>query len=342
MTTYRDSGVDIDAGQSAVNMIQKVIQKSYGSNVLSGADSFGGMIDVSYLKNMKRPVLVASTDGVGTKTKIAVAMKKFDTIGQDLVNHCINDILVQGASPLFFLDYVATSKLNPQIISEVISGVAIACRKQRTALLGGETAEMPGVYLPGEIDLAGTIVGVVESDNIIDGSRICEGDIVLALPSTGLHTNGYSLARHIFQARDYNEYVLELNGTIGDSLLRIHKCYHEDITLLRSAHIDIKGLVHITGGGLIENPPRILPKNLSMQINKGSWKTPSIFKYLQKEGKVSDEEMFRTFNMGLGMLVIVSKDQALKIESFFGNLFMLKVGEVILRNSNNKVRIIHG
>lgn len=305
---YAQAGVDIAAGTRATDLMGAAVRSTYGPEVLAGIGAFGGLFDASALKNMASPVLVASTDGVGTKTMVAAQLGRWDTIGQDLVNHCINDILVQGASPLFFLDYVASSKLDPEQIAMVVGGVAAACRVAGCALLGGETAEMPGVYAPRELDLAGTIVGVVDRAKIIDGKNILPGDIILNLPSTGLHTNGYSLARRVLADLDWNESLAELGSTIGEALLAVHRCYLDPVRQLQAAGIPIKGLAHITGGGVIDNLPRILPEGVGATIQQGTWQVPPIFDLIQEVGAVPDAEMFHVFNMGLGMLVIVSPE----------------------------------
>jgi len=307
---YELAGVNIDASNRAKTLMTAAVQSTYGKEVLSGIGAFGGLFDASALKGMQSPVLVASTDGVGTKTKVAAQLNRWESIGHDLVNHSINDILVQGARPLFFLDYVASSQVEPEQIAVVVAGVAAACKAAGCALLGGETAEMPGVYLPGEIDLAGTIIGVVERGQIIDGSRIQAGDVIVGFPSTGLHTNGYSLARRVLDKLDWTTEVPKLGGTIGDALLTVHRSYIPVVEQLQSADIDIKGLAHITGGGLIENPPRIFPEGIGAVINRGTWKEPAIFGLIQELGNVSDAEMFRVFNMGLGMIAVISREQA--------------------------------
>ncbi len=302
---YAKAGVDIDAGQKTVDLLKSAVQATYTASVLSDTGNFGGLFAVDDLKQMQSPVLVASTDGVGTKTKIASALGKWDTIGQDLVNHCINDILVQGAKPLFFLDYVASSKLIPEQISEIVIGMAKACEEAGCALLGGETAEMPNVYEVGEVDVVGTIVGVLDKPNLIDGSRIKSGDIIFGLPSTGLHTNGFSLARAVLNELNLDTYFEELGATLGETLLAIHRNYVHDIDALKNAQVDIRGLAHITGGGIIDNVPRILPSDVDALINPTTWKTLPIFEMIQEIGQVDEAEMYRVFNMGIGMIVIV-------------------------------------
>lgn len=309
MVTYRDAGVDIEAGNKAVALMKAAVQSTYGPEVLQGLGAFGGLFDVSALKEMASPTLVASTDGVGTKTKVATAMGRFDTIGADIVNHCANDILVQGARPLFFLDYIAASHLNPEMIASVVNGCATACQAIGCALLGGETAEMPGVYAKGEFDLVGTIIGVVDRPNLIDGGRITAGDRIIGLASSGLHTNGYSLARRVFQDDDWQAPNDTLGQPLGEALLTPHRAYVDEIAQLQAAQIDIKGLAHITGGGLIDNPPRILPAGIAITIERESWPIPPLFHLLQQRGQIDEAEMMQAFNMGLGMLCIIPANQ---------------------------------
>lgn len=305
-SAYAAAGVDIAAGHKATELMKTAVHATFGPEVLSGVGSFGGLFDISKLKQMDAPVLVASTDGVGTKTMVAAHVERWDTIGQDLVNHCTNDILVQGAVPLFFLDYVASSKLNPVQIATIVSGMARACRALGCALLGGETAEMPGVYHPGEIDLVGTIVGVVDRARIIDGARIQAGDVIMGLPSSGLHTNGYTLARSVLSNLDWREPRAELDElSIGEVLLAVHRPYLREVQALWAAGVDVRGLAHITGGGLIDNPPRIFPPGLGAILRRGSWPVPPIFSLIQRLGDIDDAEMVHVFNMGLGMLLIV-------------------------------------
>jgi phosphoribosylformylglycinamidine cyclo-ligase len=306
--------VDIGAGQKATELMKTAVHATFGSEVLSGVGNFGGLFDVSRLKEMEQPVLVASTDGVGTKTMVAAQMGRWDTIGQDIVNHCLNDILVQGATPLFFLDYVASSKLDPEQIAAVVGGAALACREADCALLGGETAEMPGVYQPGELDLVGTIVGVVDRPNLIDGSRIRAGDVILGLPSSGLHTNGYTLARTVLADLDWQEQRPDLAASIGEVLLTPHRSYLPGVKRLWQAGVEIRGLAHITGGGLIDNPPRIFPNGLGAVIRRGCWPEPPIFDLIQRHGRIPDAEMFHVFNMGLGMLVIVAPEAVTAVQ----------------------------
>lgn len=331
--SYKDSGVDITAGNEAVKLMKSAVEATHSPAVLAGLGSFGGLYSAMELKAMKSPVLVSSADGVGTKIKVAAALQIYDTIGQDIVNHCINDILVQGAKPLFFLDYIASSKIDPVMVATVVQGIAFACSKEKCALIGGETAEMPGVYVLGEFDLAGTIVGVVERANIIDGSSIVPGDVVLSIASAGLHTNGFSLARKVFEGCNLSDTPDELGGeSIGQALLKPHRCYLKEISALLDAGIVIKGLVHVTGGGLIENPPRILPANTTMEISRGSWNVLPIFEMIQKRGNVDDMEMARVFNMGIGMLVVLSESDASKAMSILNSKDVSKVGQIIERS----------
>jgi phosphoribosylformylglycinamidine cyclo-ligase len=306
---YAQAGVDIDAGQRAVDLMTGAIKATYGPEVLSNTRSFGGLYDITGLKQMSAPVLVASTDGVGTKTRVAARLGRWDTIGHDIVNHCVNDILVQGARPLFFLDYVASARLDPEQVATVVRGAALACAAVGCALLGGETAEMPGIYEPGEIDLVGTIVGVVERERLLDGQRIQPGDVIVGLKSDGLHTNGYSLARAVLGDLDWAEPLPELGCSLGEVLLVPHRAYLGSIQKLWTAGVDVRGLAHITGGGIIDNLPRILTPGLGAIIRRGSWLAPPIFGLIQRSGHIEDQEMFRVFNMGLGMLVVVPREQ---------------------------------
>ncbi len=308
-SAYARAGVSIDSGNRAVAGMADAVRSTYGPEVLAGLGAFGGLFDASALKGLQAPVLVASTDGVGTKTKVAARLNRWGTIGQDLVNHCVNDILVQGARPLFFLDYVASSKLDPDQIATIVGGMATACRQIGCALLGGETAEMPGVYERGEVDLVGTIIGVVDRAKLIDGSRIGIGDLLVALPSTGLHTNGYSLARRLLDRYDWNEMPDGFASTLGDALLAVHRCYVPEVQAWQSAGVDLHGLAHITGGGIVENLPRILPDGVSAVIRRGTWPEPPLFGLLQTEGAIADTEMFRVFNMGVGMIAVIPAAQ---------------------------------
>lgn len=310
-SAYAASGVDIAAGARAAELFKASVRSTFTRAVLSDTGSFGGLYDASAIKAMETPVLVASTDGVGTKTLVAARMGRWNTIGQDLVNHCINDILVQGARPLFFLDYVASATLNPEQVAAVVHGVAEACKTAGCALLGGETAEMPSVYHPGALDLAGTIVGVVERGALINGSRVAAGDVILALPSSGLHTNGYSLARMALDSLDWTTPRDDLGGaTIGDALLAVHRSYVQQVEALWAAGIDIRAMAHITGGGVVDNLPRVLPSGTAATIQRGTWPEPPIFGLIAAQANVAPLEQFHALNMGLGMLVIVPEAQA--------------------------------
>jgi phosphoribosylformylglycinamidine cyclo-ligase len=308
--SYREAGVDIEAANQAIRGIAGLVRSTRTPNTLSDLGSFGGLFRVP--KGMESPVLVASTDGVGTKLKLAFMTGRHGTVGEDLVNHCVNDILVQGAIPLFFLDYIGVGKLQPGIVEDLVSGVARGCRANNCALLGGETAEMPDFYSAGEYDLAGTIVGVVEEGRIIDGSRIRVGDAVLALPSSGLHTNGYSLARRIvfdhLELSPDSEFP-DLGESVADVLLRVHRSYLQTLWPLLGGEL-IRGLAHITGGGLLDNLPRILPPDLAVRIDRSSWEIPGLFRVLQEGGNVAETEMFRAFNMGVGMIVVTAPEDA--------------------------------
>ncbi|MCB9549200.1 MAG: phosphoribosylformylglycinamidine cyclo-ligase [Myxococcales bacterium] len=307
--SYRDTGVDIEAGAEAVRQMTAAVQSTYGPEVLAGVGAFGGLFAADALKALDAPVLVASTDGVGTKTKLATRLGRFDTLGEDLVNHCINDVLVQGARPLFFLDYVAASRLDPARVAAVVGGCARACRAAGVALLGGETAEMPGVYVDGELDVAGTLVGVVERGRLIDGQAIRPGDAVLGLASSGLHTNGYSLARRLVDDLDLAAHH-GLDRPLGEALLAPHRAYLTEIMVLLAAGVGIHGLCHITGGGVIDNPPRVLPAETALVLDTAAWTVPPLFRLLQRLGDVEERELRRVFNVGLGMLVVVPADEA--------------------------------
>ena len=319
--TYRDAGVDIDAANIAKAKIRRLARETFTSNVLTEIGSFGGMFRADFSR-MKEPVLVSSADGVGTKLRVAFMTGIHNTVGYDLVSHCVNDILVQGAKPLFFLDYIASGKLIPETIASVIEGLARACKEAGCVLIGGETAEMPGFYHDGEYDVAGFIVGVVDRHLIVDGSRIRPGDVLIGLPSVGLHTNGYSLARKLFfEVAGYkaDTKVAELGCTAAEELLKPHRSYLRVLEGLLDSG-SIKGLAHITGGGLLENIPRILPEGVSAQIDRGSWPVLPMFDLLARIGNVPMSDMYRTFNMGIGMVVIVSSEEAARVKSHFDRL----------------------
>jgi len=310
---YKLAGVDIGAGNEAVELIKDSVQSTFSKNVLIGLGGFGALYDLKLIvKEYKNPVLVQSIDGVGTKTIVARKLKKYDTIGIDLLSAAANDIIVMGARPLTFLDYIANDKLNPSIIKEIVAGMVRACKDTNVSLVGGETAEMPDTYLPGEHDLVGVITGVVEKNKIISGNLIAEDDVILGLPSSGLHTNGYSLARKIFfDTGNYNvnDQPKGLTNSVGTTLLEPHINYTNDIFTLLDKDINIKGMAHITGGGLVENIPRILPKNCIAIINKGTWEVLPVFNVMRSIANIDESEMFRTFNMGIGMIIVVSKNE---------------------------------
>ena len=336
--SYSDAGVSIDNANIAVERIKNFAKATFNERTLTEIGSFGGMFSGAF-PDMSEPILVASADGVGTKLKIAFDTGIHNTIGQDLVNHCVNDILVQGARPLFFLDYFATGVLAPDVTASVVEGISIACRENGCVLLGGETAEMPGFYADGEYDLAGFIVGVVDKSKVIDGKLIKAGDVVLGLPSKGLQTNGYSLARKLFfEVGGYkvDTYIEELGKTVGEALLEKHTSFLKPLeNLLDSGRI--KGLAHITGGGFLENIPRILPENVAVEIKRGTWNELPIFGLMQKLGNVADAEMFRTFNMGIGMIVICAEEDKEFLKESLGECF--EIGYVI--EGNKAVSIIY-
>ena len=307
MTTYKDAGVDIAAKMGAIRQMAAAVKATHTPAVLAGLGAFGGCFDLSAVNAaVGQPVLVASTDGVGTKTAVAAALGQFATIGADLVNHCINDILCQGATPLFFLDYIAASKLDPAMVVALVEGLAKACAQAGIALLGGETAEMPGVYHEGAFDVAGTIVGVVDRATLLDGATVAAGDAVLALPSTGLHTNGYSLARTVCAPLGYATAPPELGGlSIGAALLAPHRSYLGEVQALRQAGVALHGLVHITGGGIWDNVPRVVPAGLAMELVRGTWAVPPICRLVADQAGLSEHEACHVLNMGLGMLLIV-------------------------------------
>lgn len=311
---YKQSGVDIDAGNEVVRRIRSLAQSTFTPGVLSEIGSFGGLFSLAG-RDIDDPVLVASADGVGTKLRLAFMTGIHTTIGRDLVNHCVNDVLVQGAQPLFFLDYFATARLEPDVALQIVQGLADGCRENGCALLGGETAEMPGFYADGEYDLAGFIVGVVPRAQVIDGSTIRAGDVLIGLPSSGLHTNGYSLARRIaFEQAGLraSDRVDELGTAIGDALLVPHRSYLPVVRPLLDRGV-IKGMAHITGGGITDNLPRILPDGVKAVIERGSWRVPPIFQWLERAGSVPREDMFRTFNMGIGLIVACASDRAAEV-----------------------------
>lgn len=307
---YAAAGVDVDLGNLVKSRIHGMVKGTHGPEVLGKIGGFGGLFRPNF-RGMKDPVLVSSVDGVGTKLKLAFATGKHDTMGQCLVNHCINDIAVIGAKPLFFLDYIGAERLEPAVFEQILKGFAKACREGGCALVGGETAQMPGMYQRGEYDLAGTIVGVVDRPKLLDGSKIRKGDVIVGLPSTGLHTNGYSLARKVLFDKmnlPLSAKPAGLSKTLGEELLRVHKNYQPALASLKAGVV--KGLAHITGGGLVDNLPRILPSDCDAVIHTDSWKVPSLFTLIEKGGKIDREEMYQVFNMGIGMTVIVRPQDA--------------------------------
>ncbi len=339
--TYKDAGVDIDAGNRSVQLIKDSVKATYRPEVLGDLGGFGGLFALQ-AANYKEPVLVSGTDGVGTKLRLAFMLDKHDTIGQDAVAMCVNDILVQGAEPLFFLDYLAVGKLDPEQVADVVKGVASACRESGCALIGGETAEMNGFYPEGEYDIAGFAVGVVEKSKLITSEKVKEGDILLGLPSSGVHSNGYSLVRKIvFEHKGFkgDEYIEELGKTIGEELLTPTRLYPQScLPLLKE--FDLHGLVHITGGGFYDNIPRALPEGLAVEVNAEAWQVPPIFKLLQQWGNVDWPEMYRTFNMGIGMVLIASIDEAEKIEAFLAarGETVYEIGRVVKGNHDVTIK----
>ena len=305
-SAYAQAGVNIDVKMSAVGSIKQMVAATKTANVIGNIGAFGGLHKVPAGKDQ---ILVASTDGVGTKLKVAAMMNRHDTVGQDIVNHCVNDILVQGAKPLFFMDYVGTAKVEPAVFKSVVSGLCKACRENKMALLGGETAEMPGLYPVGEYDLVGTIVGTVAKKDLVTGKSIRAGDVIIGLPSGGLQTNGFSLARRvIFDLCQYSwqDKLPGTNQTFGEALLAVHKSFLKPVSALLSK-IKVNGMAHITGGGFPDNIPRVLPKTVNAEIDRSAWEVPTIFKFIQNQGKVDRDEMYRVFNMGIGFVVIVAK-----------------------------------
>jgi phosphoribosylaminoimidazole synthetase len=328
-SAYARSGVDIDRGNRAVALMRQAVRNTYTAGVLDGIGTFGGMFALGRaVRRTEEVVLVASTDGVGTKTMIAAAMERFDTVGHDIVNHCMNDILVQGARPLFFLDYVAAAQLEPEHIATIVAGCAQACENLRCALLGGETAEMPGVYRPDSFDLVGTMVGWVHKDAIIDGSQVRAGDICLGLPSSGLHTNGYSLVRHLFSKRGWDAVLPELGRPLGEVLLTPHRAYLKEAEILWDAGLAIRGMAHITGGGLLENIPRVLPPDVAVQVDRAAWEVPPIFRIIQTQGQVDEMEMYRVFNMGIGLVLLVEPTTVDLVLETLGNEVVM-LGRVV-------------
>ncbi len=384
---YKAAGVDIDAGNRAVDLIKEKVRSTFGPQVLTGIGGFGSLFAFG---GYREPVLVASADGVGTKLKIAIAMDRHDTVGIDLVNHCVNDILTTGATPLFFLDYVAMGKLHPDRIAALVSGLAEACRANGCALVGGETAEMPGIYSGDDYDLAGFIVGAVERDRVVDGSRIEAGDLIWGLPSSGLHTNGYSLVRKLLQGEPLDRFWPELGRTLGDELLEPHRCYLESIKRLlapppagdgemgrqgdgergteplplplpaagrgegwgagpgaqhpapstQHSAVDVKGMAHITGGGIPGNVARIVPTGMKALFHWGRWPVPAVFRAIQERGKIAQEEMLRVFNLGLGYVVICPSGDRERLQSLVPEAML--VGEIVATEGGERVEVVSG
>ena len=330
--TYRDAGVDIDAGNESVSLIKDSVRATYRPEVLGDLGGFGGLFALR-AQDYREPVLVSGTDGVGTKLRLAFLLNRHDTIGQDAVAMCVNDILVQGAEPLFFLDYLAVGKLEPAQVADVVSGVARACKESGCALIGGETAEMAGFYPVGEYDIAGFAVGVVERERLITSARVKAGDVLLGLPSSGVHSNGYSLVRKIvFEHKGFcgDEYMEELGRSIGEELLTPTRLYPQ-VCLPLIRDFDLHGMVHITGGGFYENIPRALPDEMGAEVDAAAWEMPAVFRLLQEWGNVDWAEMYRTFNMGIGMVLIASEEEAARIEAHLGaqHETVFRIGRVI-------------
>jgi phosphoribosylformylglycinamidine cyclo-ligase len=331
--TYASAGVDIDLKSKAVSRIGRYAKATLRPEVLSGVGFFGGLYE---MKGYKKPVIISSVDGVGTKLKLASALNKFDTIGADIVNHCVNDIFTSGAEPIFFLDYIAVGKVVPERLEAIGKGLAKACKEVGCALIGGETAEMPGVYHGDDFDLVGFVVGVIEKDRIMMGQDIVAGDAILAMPSNGLHTNGYSLARKVFgeTAAALNKRYAELGTTVGKALMATHTCYYNQLKPLLK---DIKGLAHITGGGIVGNIPRSLPQGLAARLDSARWQVPPIFKLLQKKGNVDTAEMYRVFNMGIGMAVVCAPQEVKKLTRALPEARV--IGEVVKQKGEARVII---
>jgi len=336
-SAYAAAGVDIDAGNRAVDLMRSAVRSTYGPEVLLGIGAFGGLYDASRLKKLRAPVLVGSTDSVGTKIMVSCAIGSYETLGWDIVNHCVNDILVQGAEPLFFLDYVAAPQLDPEAVAAVVGGVAAACREAGCAILGGETAELPGVYAEGEMDLVGAIVGLVDRHAIIDGSTIEAGDALIGLPSSGLHTNGFSLARSVLPSTTWGQHEARLGRTIGEALAEPHRSYLSAIRAMPES-VTIKGLAHITGGGFVDNIPRILPSECGAVVERSAWRVPPLFQLIQERGRIDGDEMYRVFNMGMGMVVVVSQDDVVDALSV-ADEGARQIGQVVERTGGSTVKL---
>lgn len=334
---YKSSGVNIEAGEKAVKAIKQKVKTTYNKNVLSELGSFGGLYQIDLTK-WKKPILVSSTDGVGTKLRLAIQAGRFDTVGQDLVNHCVNDILVQGSVPQFFLDYIGVGKLEPTQIEQIISGFVKACKENGCALIGGEMAEMPGFYAKGDFDLAGTIIGLVEKEKLITGQKIQAGDLLIGLSSNGLHTNGYSLARNILEKNKLtvDSYIGELDCTVADAFLAVHKSYLNIIKSILENDL-IHGMAHITGGGIPGNLSRIIPDGLCAMIDEKSWEVPLIFQWLKALGKVPQTEMRKVFNLGIGMILVVSEKDAKSILKKVKGFPIGKIGKAKAKNTDKVI-----
>ena len=338
---YQRAGVDITAATKALDLMKEDIRSTHNERTLTDVGLFGGLYDVSFLKGFRNPVLVQSIDGVGTKMMVAEMTNRF-SVGRCIVNHCVNDVLAQGALPITFLDYVAAAKLAPEVMAQIVAEMAFACREVGIPLIGGETAEMPGVYQESRHDVVGCVTGIIEKDEIIDGSKIVAGDVLIGLPSNGLHTNGYSLVRKAFlrtAVYDVTTYLEELGCTVGEELLRVHRCYLGTVSpLLQRDDIEIHGIAHITGGGFFDNIARLLPEDLCAEINH-QWKIPPVFRLIQQLEKVSDTEMRRVFNLGIGMVLIVPASDIEKVRSVLtqhGESASLVIGEIKITRSKKK------
>jgi phosphoribosylformylglycinamidine cyclo-ligase len=332
---YIDAGVDIDAGNRAVQMIKRAVTSTHTAQAIGDLGRFAGAYAMP--SGYREPVLISSTDSVGTKVKVAIATGHHRGIGVDLVNHCVNDIATSGAEPMFFLDYFATGKLEPELLAEIVEGVADACREAGAALVGGETAEMPGVYALGDYDIAGFIVGIVEREKLIEPSGISAGDILVGLPSSGLHTNGFSLVRYLFKDEQLNSQPGGLDRTLAETLLEPHRSYLTQLRLARGA-VDVLGVAHITGGGLLENVPRCLPEHLGAEIDRSTWQPQAIFKLIESKG-VREDEMWRTFNMGIGMVLVVRPDDVPELMRSLDGSGAVVIGKVVPLAKPERVRI---
>lgn len=333
MLTYRDSGVDIDEGNRAVNLIKNKIKGTYDNNVIGDLGNFSGLYSLKDFASMEEPVLLSSTDGVGTKLKLAQMLNIHNTVGIDLVAMCVNDLICQGAKPLFFLDYIATGKLVPEKIDDIVSGIVEGCKQAECALIGGETAEMPGMYSKEDYDLAGFSVGIADKNKIISGQNVKVGDTLIGIASSGIHSNGYSFIRKIFLEEykyELNQYIEELEMTLGEALLVPTKIYVKLVMNLIEKY-DLKAIAHITGGGVIENIPRVIPKGLGIDINKNSWEKPAIFKMIEKFNSIDEIELHKSFNMGIGLVIVVDSDKSEEITKFIneGEEKGFIIGEVV-------------